>query len=825
MSDSILPRTDIPYLVLDVAGTPVGWNGAAIEIFGDIELRDIRNIVLSGASTEEATRFKYLVSDSISFFTFDFPLDRSDGESRWLRLLMSRLADGGYLALFDDITAFKQREKSLLIAKESAEKASISRSQFLANISHEIRTPIQTIIGMMELLDETKLDEEQTEYVRQVRFSADVMLTLINDVLDFSKVEAGQLKIENIDYDLPDVIERSVDLVSMEAHKKELEVCIDISPELPAMASGDPSRLQQVILNLVKNAVKFTSKGHILMNARPSGNNIHFEVSDTGIGIKTDVQDKLFTQFFQADASTTRKYGGTGLGLAISRNIVELMGGSIGVRNNDKVGACFWFDIPLVKAAKQPAQEPLRLDPKTRFLIVDDNALALSVLCEMLVSMGFRDLTGASSGTAALESLGAARKAARPYDIVLIDMVMPEMDGWRLAAEINKNRDINQAQLYLMVPEGSFGADAKMKLLEWFNGYLYKPIKRRKLAELLKEHWQSSIDLEVVEELEPIGDEPAATDTDDTGRNAAGTPSAKQESVKQEPAEPVAEAETAMPAEGLSVLIAEDHPVNRKLLKIFLEKAGATVITAEDGQEATERMGKANIDLVFMDIQMPRMNGYEATSWIRNSGYTIPVIACTASAQENEKEQCLLFGMTDILPKPYKRQDVIDVLVKYTRDRKVPKPTSETPAGMTSAEAAATASATSGDAGTHAGERDDDTIDPSLPTFDADEFSEIMMGDIEAAKFLMDEFLEQTKAHLEILGEDIAAGQKEAASKTGHLIKGSSLNVTAHRLAAAAFIVEKGATTLGDAELAAACARMKRELERLESKLKTEGYA
>ena len=829
MSDSILPRTDIPYLVLDVAGTPVGWNGAAIEIFGDIELRDIRNIVLSGASPEEATRFKYLVSDSISFFTFDFPIDRTDGDSRWLRLLMSRLADGGYLALFDDITAFKQRERSLLDAKESAEKASISRSQFLANISHEIRTPIQTIIGMMELLDETKLDEEQTEYVRQVRFSADVMLTLINDVLDFSKVEAGQLKIENIDYDLPDVIERSVDLVSMEAHKKELEVCIDISPELPVMAIGDPSRLQQVILNLVKNAVKFTSKGHILMNARPSGNNIHFEVSDTGIGIKTDVQDKLFTQFFQADASTTRKYGGTGLGLAISRNIVEIMGGSIGVRNNDKVGACFWFDIPLVKAAKQPAQEPLRLDPKTRFLIVDDNALALSVLCEMLVSMGFRDLTGASSGSAALESLGAAREAASPFDIVLIDMVMPEMDGWRLAAEINKNRDINQAQLYLMVPEGSFGADAKMKLLEWFNGYLYKPIKRRKLAELLKEHWQASIDLEVVEELESIGDEPAdkgmeagaATRAPDvTGRSAAGATAVEPMSVEPEPAEPVAEAMAAMPAAGLTVLIAEDHPVNRKLLKIFLEKAGATVVTAEDGQEATERMGKANIDLVFMDIQMPRMNGYEATSWIRNSGYTIPVIACTASAQENEKEQCLLFGMTDILPKPYKRKDVIDILVKYTRDREAPKPAGVAPTGMTSAAAAIAAG---DDAMADAG--DDGAIDPAVPTFDADEFSEIMMGDIEAAKFLMGEFLEQTKAHLEVLREDIATGQKEAASKTGHLIKGSSLNVTAHRLAAAALIVEKGATTLGDAELAAACARMRRELERLESKLKTEGYA
>jgi signal transduction histidine kinase/DNA-binding response OmpR family regulator/HPt (histidine-containing phosphotransfer) domain-containing protein len=811
MSDSILPRTDIPYLVLDTAGTPVGWNGAAIEIFGDIELRGIQDIVLAEASPEDAARFKRFMSDANPFFSFDFPLKPNGGNGRWLRLMMSRFSEGGYLALFSDITEFRQRETKLLAAKESAERASISRSQFLANISHEIRTPIQTIIGMMELLDETKLDEEQTEYVRQVRFSADVMLTLINDVLDFSKVEAGQLKIEKIDYDLPDVIERSVDLVSMEAHKKELEVCIDISPELPAIANGDPSRLQQVILNLVKNAVKFTAKGHILVNARPSGSNVHFEVSDTGIGIKAEAQDKLFTQFFQADASTTRKYGGTGLGLAISRNIVELMGGSIGVRNNDKVGACFWFDIPLVKAAKQPVQEPLRLDPKTRFLIVDDNALALSVLCDMLVSMGFRDLTGAHSGGEALESLRTGRTAGKPYDIVLIDMVMPEMDGWRLAAEINKDRDINQAQLYLMVPEGSFGADAKMKLLEWFNGYLYKPIKRRKLSELLKEHWQSSIDLETVEELEPIGDE--------AGETEKQTPPKAAEPAPQEEAAQVESAEAELPARGITVLIAEDHPVNRKLLKIFLEKFGATVVTAEDGKEATERMD-GSIDIVFMDIQMPRMNGYEATSWIRDSGYEIPVIACTASAQENEKEQCLHFGMTDILPKPYKKQDVIDILLKYARNGRK----------QTGAEQVEPAeSAISGENPPNRDARNDAQtdaiIDPSLPAFTPDEFSEIMMGDIEAAKYLMGEFLEQTKAHMGILGEDIAGGRKEEASKTAHLIKGSSLNVTAHRLAAAALIIEKGAQTLPEAELLAAHDRMKCELELLEQTLKTEGYA
>jgi CheY-like chemotaxis protein/HPt (histidine-containing phosphotransfer) domain-containing protein len=689
---------------------------------------------------------------------------------------MSATEGGGALALFDDITAFKQKEQVLVAAKENAEKASISRSQFLANISHEIRTPIQTIIGMMELIDETKLDEEQTEYVRQVKFSTDVMLTLINDVLDFSKVEAGQLKIEHIEHDLSNVIERTVDLVSMEAHKKGLEICIDISPNLPVMVITDPSRLQQIILNLVKNAVKFTAKGYILVSAKPVHDNILFEVNDTGIGIQPDVQKKLFTQFFQADTSTTRKYGGTGLGLAISRNIVELMSGTIGVHSNASGGSCFWFTVPLIKAPTQPPAEPRVLKATTRFLVVDDNELTLSLIYNMLASLGYTDITGATSGKAALNALHTARRVTEPFDIVLIDMIMPEMDGWRLAAEINKNHDINQAQLYLMVPEGGFGADAKMKLLEWFNGYLYKPIKRRKLAELLREHHQPTIDLEIVEELESVDD-------------------SETETAIPEP--------ELLPAKGLTVLAAEDHPVNRKLMKIFLEKAGATVVTAEDGQEAIEIMAKNPVafDLVFMDIQMPRLNGYEAAVWMREHGYLKSIIACTASAQENEIDQCLLFGMTDILPKPYRKDDIVSILLKHTGRTK----TGTAPADMNSNNAFSEAD--------------------SAPVFVSQEFFDIMMGDVDAAKLLMKEFLAQTKDHLSLLGEDIANGDREAVSRAAHLIKGSASNVTAARLAKASLAVERGAVNMPDEVLKSAYARMEKELARLEKQLVQEGYS
>lgn len=783
-----LIKSRIPVIFMNHQGILEEMNPAARLLFSDLipgakgqMARDIRDYILQSATPEEAIRFEYLFTQNVPHFTFNFTIHAPDGTNRWFKLDMNRQDDGRFFGLIDDITSQKLKETHLVQAKETAEKASLSRSQFLTNISHEIRTPIQTIIGMMELLTDTKLDEEQTEYARQVRFSADVMLTLINDILDFSKVEAGQLKIENIDFNLADAVEGSVDLVSMEAHKKGLEISIDISSELPLLITGDPGRLQQVILNLVKNAVKFTEKGQIIIRVdrktrtsrisikHSSPEYLHFEVIDSGIGIKDEVKPSLFTQFVQADTSTTRKYGGTGLGLAISRNIVELMDGEIGITDNPRGGSVFWFDIPLVKAETQPPAEALPANPQTRFLLVDDNEQTLDILTRMLAARGYRSVTHAASGKAALDLLFAAQESKTTFDIVFIDMVMPEMDGWRLAAEINKNRDINQAQLYLMVPEGSFGADAKMKLLEWFNGYLYKPIKRRMLADLLKNHWQTSIDLEVVEELEGVeADEHPA------------------------PALPAAaETEPELPAKGLSILIAEDHPVNRKLLRMVLEKAGARVIVAEDGQEATERIAREKVDLVLMDIQMPRMNGYEATAWMRKHGYGQPVIACTASAQENEKEKCLSFGMTDVLPKPYKRQDVIAVIRKYT--------------GVIQSEPPAAA--------------------PDSGIFDRDGFFDIMMGDVESGRALLREFIEQTRTHLDFLEEDIRSGSVDNAKKTAHLIKGSASNVTAQQLARAALKIEETAGAVSHALLLEYFAALRREFARFRDHLAAEeGY-
>lgn len=784
-----LAHSRVPCLVIAGDGSPELWNEAAAQLFPGLagadeqaKQKNIRDIVLPRASAEDSIRFEYLLTSTIPQFVFDFSIPRDEGNTVWLRLIMNRQEDRRIFIIVDDITGQKLKENHLRNAKENAEKASVTRSQFLANISHEIRTPIQTIIGMTELLADTMLNEEQTEYARQVRFSADVLLTLINDILDFSKVEAGQLKIENIDFSLDDVIERTVDLVSMEAHRKGLEICIEIHPGLPHTVTGDPNRLQQVILNLVKNAVKFTERGQVIVRARKLSRGqsatvrdqsleyLHVEVSDTGIGMTSEVQAKLFSQFFQADASTTRKYGGTGLGLAISKNIVDLMDGAIGARPNEGGGSVFWFDIPLVAPERQPETESMHLGAATRFLIVDDNAEARDILSRTLGTMGFHNTTSAASGMFALAMMYAARQAKRPFDIVFIDMVMPEMDGWRLAAEINRSRDINGAQLYLMVPEGSFGGDAKMKLLEWFNGYLYKPIKRRMLASLLREHAQPSIDLEVVEELESVpegGDEAGPEKTAPGGTGGSPETGGTGES---------AENATGLPGAGLTVLIAEDHPVNRKLLSIFLEKTGATVIQAADGKEATEAIRQTPVDVVFMDIQMPVMNGYEAASWMRANGYEQPIVACTASAQENEREQCMAFGMTDILPKPYKRQDVTAMLEKIREQGEAPQ------------------------------------VDaPESEIFSKDEFFDIMMGDAESGKTLLGEFIQQTADHIALLGEDLERGDRESARKAAHLIKGSSLNVTARRLAEAARRIESDAAVMTADEAKQAFGTLRKE--------------
>jgi len=510
---------------------------------------------------------------------------------------------------------------------------------FLANTIHEVRTPIQTIIGTLELFQQTKLDTEQTEYIRQIQFAADVLLSLANNILDFSKIQSGKIEIEKIPMDVIGITEQTLDLICIEAHNRGLEIVTDLDYTIPPFIKGDPVRIQQILLNFIKNAVKFTSKGYIRLRLSQQNNGtvLLFEVEDSGIGIPEEKQRHLFKDFYQVHVSTTRKYGGTGLGLSICKSLVVLMGGDVGMRSNPMGGSIFWFTVPMEKLSAEEMQKalseirPRTPDPlipeSTSVLLVDDSKLALRSLCAKLRAFNVKHIDTVSSGEQALRQMRKTAAVGNPYSLVFIDMLMPGMDGWYLATEINSDTSINNSKLCLMVPEGQMGGEAKMKMLDWFNGYLYKPIKLHMLREMLLTHFSTPLDLEVVES-----------------------------SVSQ----------NEFSVAGLTILAVEDHPVNRKLIQTFLKQFGADVLTANDGQEAVDCIKEnPHIDLVFMDILLPQKSGLQATIEVRQVGYKGVIIACTANTDSSDFKLYLSNGMNDILTKPFKRKNIEDVLRKW----------------------------------------------------------------------------------------------------------------------------------------------------------------
>lgn len=535
--------------------------------------------------------------------------------------------------------------------------------QFLATTLHEIRTPIQTIIGTLELLGNTVLDKEQLEYVRQIQFSADVMLTLANDVLNYTKLQSGKFKLEKIPFNIQNLTERVVDLIAMEAHNRGLEIVTDIDYSMPRYIMGDPTRIQQILLNLIKNAVKFTDLGYVKVNLslQKNTNMLLFEVEDSGIGIPDDNKDKIFNDYYQVDASITRKYGGTGLGLSICRILVKIIGGQIGVKDNPAGGSIFWFTIPYDIPTEEDLPSNLQInsinhiDKSKRILLVDDNNIALDSLYKKLKYLGFFDIQKATSGYEALKILKEASKNNNPIDLAFIDMVMPVMDGWRLSNFINNDKSINNTKLYLMVPEGQMGGDAKMKLLDWFNGYLYKPIKRIMLTSVLNDSDVDLLDLEVIEDSSLLENNEKTIDT---------------EIIAPLNNHDVVQKESKKIQEGITCLVVEDHPINQKLIKTFLIDMGCNVFTADDGQIAVDilKESKKNgqtIDIVFMDIQMPNKSGNEASLEFRQLDYTGVIIACTANADKDESDEYLSCGMDDVLVKPFKKNQIQEMLIKW----------------------------------------------------------------------------------------------------------------------------------------------------------------
>ena len=520
-------------------------------------------------------------------------------------------------------------------------------SRFIASTLHEIRTPIQTIISTTELLEDTALNKEQREYVRQIEFGANVLLQLANDVLDYTKITSDDFQLENIPFDLIEMTEKVADLICIEAFNKGLEIITSIDYSIPKMLMGDPTRVQQILLNLCKNAVKFTQRGFIQISVRRINNDIYYEVMDSGIGVPTEKQQLIFNRFYQVDASTTRKFGGTGLGLSICKNLVKIMGGEIGMRANPTGGSIFWFTLPLMNANLDSEKSfKLEVPESTRVLIVDDNSLGLNSLTDKLLAMGVHSVETADCGPSALKKIKAAKLAGNPFTIAFLDMIMPVWSGWRLAAEINNDPEINDMKLYLMIPEGQLGGDAKMKLLNWFNGYLYKPIKRNSLLNTLVEAFTQSMDLPHAENESlraKILEAERASEKDDTKVF-----------------------DDANVAKGKSILVAEDHPVNQKIIETFLKHYGATVYLADNGQEAVEQIKEhPQIDMIFMDMLMPVKSGLDATVELRHSGYKGIIIACTANNDKDDFAEYRKQGINDILVKPFKRVTIKQTLEKW----------------------------------------------------------------------------------------------------------------------------------------------------------------
>lgn len=520
---------------------------------------------------------------------------------------------------------------------DGPEEFDIPNELFIANAVHEIRTPVQTVIGTLDLLSDTRLNKEQIEYVRQIRYGADVLLALVNDILDFSKLKSHKLLIENIPYNVKTLTENVAHLIGIEAYNKEIEVVTDIDySNIPDTVSGDPTRIQQILLNLLKNAVKFTNCGYIHLELTRQNEDLLFQVTDSGIGVSEDKMNSLFKSYYQGDSSFTRKYGGSGLGLAICKLLVKKMNGSIGVKKNPYGGSIFWFTVPLKTEISENSLPPAAYVPPvpatTKILIVDDSNLVRKSLAHQLNSIGLQNIQTSSNGEDAFLKMQYAEQLGNPFEIVFIDMIMPVVEGWHLASKIKNSPLLEKTKLYMLVPEGQMGREAKMKLLDWFAGYLYKPIRREKLDALL---------------IDTNGEIPSAKMLDVIEENK--NLDKKNELIK-----------------GIKILVAEDHPVNREILVQFLKKFGATIFQAENGMQALNLISKnPEIQMIFMDIQMPVLNGTEATRILRQKKYTGIIIACTANNDSSTFEKYKDIGINDILVKPFKREKLLELLDKW----------------------------------------------------------------------------------------------------------------------------------------------------------------